>query len=118
MFVFAIYVCGVCFWMNAHLVNSQLSSLHKAVTTLRDRVGVIQQFLKDVAQGVYMIWLGSELLNVDMGFIEFISCLCQGKIQADHRLLRAVKGLCNRLPAMDSPQFRQDFLSVCFFFFT
>lgn len=35
-----------------------------------------------------------------------------GELPMDHSLVRQVAGLVQRLPAVDSPQFRQDYLTV------
>jgi len=66
------------------VVPPHYTGLRGAVETLNTRVKVIHQFLKDVQQG---------------------------KVEADHKILRQVKGLCNRLPTMNSPDFKNDFLS-------
>jgi len=36
-----------------------------------------------------------------------------GKVKSDHNILRAIKSVCNRLPTMNSAQFKEDFLTVC-----
>jgi len=41
---------------------------------------------------------------------KFVSDIKEGKIKADQRILRDLKGLCNRLPTMDTSDFKQDFL--------
>jgi COP9 signalosome complex subunit 6 len=65
-------------------LTSNVQGLHKAVKTLKERVQVLTNFLRDV-----------EL----------------GKVSADQNLLRQIKGICNRLPTMDSTQFEEDFLN-------
>jgi len=63
-------------------LTPHLSTLHKAISSLNQRTKLIHQFLTDVKNGV---------------------------IVADQSLLREIKGLCNRLPTIDSAQFKQDF---------
>jgi len=65
-------------------VATHYAALVKAIAMFNGRVKVLSDFLKDVAAN---------------------------KIEADHKILRQVKGLCNRLPTMQSPDFREDFFS-------
>jgi len=58
-------------------------TLSKAIGQLNSRVSVLHKFLSDVQSG---------------------------KQKPDQKILREIKGLCNRLPTMDSPQFTDDFL--------
>jgi len=69
---------------NTSTVTPHYSTLQQAVTTLNQRLKVVQQFLKDTQAG---------------------------KIKTDHSVLRAIKGMCNRLPAANTPDFRESFLS-------
>jgi COP9 signalosome complex subunit 6 len=64
-------------------VAPHYATISKAITMLRDRIKVLHQFLKDVASN---------------------------KVKADQKVLREIKGLCNRLPTMDTPDFKQEFL--------
>jgi COP9 signalosome complex subunit 6 len=59
------------------------STLSKAIGQLNSRVTVLHKFLLDVQSG---------------------------KQKPDQKILREIKGLCHRLPTMDSPQFTDDFL--------
>jgi len=65
------------------VVAPHYANLSKAIGSLRDRIRVLLQFLKDVGSG---------------------------KAKADQRVLREIKGLMNRMPAMDTPDFKQEFL--------
>jgi len=67
------------------VVTPHYSSLMKAIATLNSRVTILHTFLRDVASGKFEAY--------------------------DHKLLRSIKGLCNRLPTMDSDEFKQDLLS-------
>jgi len=60
------------------------TNLSKATGMLNSRITVIHQYLKDITEG---------------------------KVPIDHKILREIKGLCNRLPAMDSAAFKKDFLN-------
>jgi COP9 signalosome complex subunit 6 len=64
-------------------VTPHYLTISKAISMLRDRIKVLNQFLKDVASG---------------------------KVKADQKILREIKGLCGRLPTMDTPDFKQEFL--------
>jgi len=66
------------------VVPPHYTTLQKAVVTLNTRVKVVQQYLRDVSSN---------------------------KIEADQRILRQIKGLCARLPTMNSPNFKDDFLA-------
>jgi len=66
------------------VVAPHYQTLTKAIGMLNSRIKVIHQFLKDVSQG---------------------------KLEADHKILRQIKGLCNRLPTMQSLDFKEDLLS-------
>lgn len=59
------------------------STLSKAIGALNSRVSVLHHFLQDVQSG---------------------------KIKPDQKILREIKGMCHRLPTMDSEQFTEDFL--------
>lgn len=65
-------------------VITQSASLSKAVGMLDERLTVLNKFLQDTAAG---------------------------KVEKDHAILRALKGMCNSLPTMDSTEFKQDMLS-------
>lgn len=65
-------------------VTATYTNLHKAVTSLKDRVKAITQYLRDVKAG---------------------------KIEGDQRILRQIKGMCNRLPTMISSNFQSELLS-------
>jgi len=69
---------------NTSTVTPHYSTLQQAVTTLNQRLKVVQSFLKDTQSG---------------------------KIKADHSILRAIKGMCNRLPAANAVDFREGFLT-------
>jgi len=60
-----------------------LSTLSKAIGALNSRVSVLHRFLQDVQSG---------------------------KVKPDQKILREIKGMCHRLPTMDSEQFTEDFL--------
>lgn len=65
-------------------VVPQYATMDKATTMLKTRVSLIHKYLQDTKQG---------------------------KIPTDHKILRDIKALCNRLPVMDSPEFKQEFLN-------
>jgi COP9 signalosome complex subunit 6 len=65
-------------------VSPQVEELEHAVSSLRDRVKILRQFLRDVEHG---------------------------KIEADHQLLRSVKSICNCLPTMSTTEFDSAFLA-------
>jgi len=69
---------------NTSTVVPHYSTVQQAVTTLNQRLKVVQNFLRDTQSG---------------------------KIKTDHSILRAIKGLCNRLPAASAGDFRDGFLS-------
>lgn len=60
------------------------STLSKAIGQLNSRVTVLHRFLQDVQTG---------------------------KIKPDQKILREIKGMCHRLPTMDSEDFTDDFLA-------
>jgi len=66
------------------VVTPHYLTLTKAINNLNSRIKILHQYLRDVAAG---------------------------KIEADHKLLRQIKGMCNRLPTMQSLDFKEDFLS-------
>jgi len=66
------------------VVTPHYNSLKNAISMLNSRIRLLHQFLKDVASA---------------------------KIDADQKLLRQIKGLCNRLPTMQSLSFKDDLLS-------
>lgn len=61
-----------------------LNTLSKSIGMLNTRVAVLHKFLADTQSG---------------------------KIKHDHKILRDLKGMCNRLPTMESPEFNDDFLN-------
>lgn len=65
-------------------VVPQYSNLDKASTALKSRVHMISQYLKDTNDG---------------------------KIPRNHKVLRGIKALCNRLPVTDSDEFKQEYLN-------
>jgi len=65
-------------------VVTPYTTLKKSTTSLNDRLRILVKFLEDVKTG---------------------------KVKADQKVLRKVKALCNRLPTMNSPAFRDDFFS-------
>jgi len=69
---------------NTSTVTPHYSTLQQAVTTLNQRLKVVQQFLKDTQSN---------------------------KIKADHAILRQIKGMCNRLPAANALDFKENFVS-------
>jgi len=69
---------------NQSTVTPHYSTLQQAVTTLSQRLKVIAAFLKDTQQK---------------------------KIPTDHNLLRQIKGMCNRLPAANTADFKEGFVS-------
>ena len=40
----------------------------------------------------------------------YLKAVSGGEVPANHELLRQVKSLCAKLPAMDSPQYHEEFL--------
>ena len=44
--------------------------------------------------------------------IQVLSQMKDGKLELDHSILREVASLCNRLPALNTGAFREDFLNV------
>jgi len=60
-----------------------LGGQYTAISMLAERVQLIQQYLKAVSDG---------------------------QVPADHAMLRQIKSLCSRLPALDTPKFRAEFL--------
>jgi len=69
---------------NTSTVTPHYSTLQQAVTTLNQRLKVVQSFLRDTQSA---------------------------KIKTDHSILRAIKGMCNRLPAANAIDFREGFLT-------
>jgi len=65
-------------------VTTPYTTLKKAITSLNERLRILQRFLEDVQKG---------------------------KVKADQKTLRRIKGLCQRLPTMDTQSFRDDFFS-------
>jgi len=63
---------------------THLTSLHNAIKMLNLRIKIIQQFLRSIQKG---------------------------DIPKDHGLLRQVASLCNRLPAINTNNFKEDFLN-------
>lgn len=68
----------------ASAVTAHYTNLVKASTMLASRIKTISQYLEDTNSG---------------------------KIPKDHKTLRAIKGLCSRLPTMESQEFKEDFLN-------
>jgi len=68
---------------SASAVTPNFTTLSKAITMLNLRIKVLLQFLKDHKDG---------------------------KVKAEQRVLRDIKALVNRLPTMDSGEFKTDFL--------
>lgn len=66
-------------------VVPHLASLYNAVTMLNDRVKAVVKYLEGVKQG---------------------------QIEVDYKLLRHINSLSNRLPAIDSPKFTNDYINV------
>jgi len=66
------------------VVTPHYQTLAKAIAMLNSRVKVLHQYLRDVSQG---------------------------KIEIDHKILRQIKGMCNRLPTMNSHEFKEDVFS-------
>jgi len=66
------------------VVSPHYLTLTKAIANLNSRVKILHQFLKDVAQG---------------------------NAEVDHKILRQIKGMCNRLPTMSSLEFKEDLFS-------
>jgi len=64
-------------------VSSHLSSVVKALGSLNQRIETLHTFLNDVQAG---------------------------KVTAEQSILREIKGLCSRLPAMEGPDFKQHFM--------
>jgi COP9 signalosome complex subunit 6 len=65
-------------------VTTPYTTLKKAITSLNERLRILHKFLEDVQKG---------------------------KVKADQKTLRRIKALCQRLPTMDTPSFRDDFFS-------
>lgn len=52
-----------------------------------------------------------KMLNVRVKILhQFLDATKKGSIPFDHNVLRQIYGLCNLLPAIDTPSFREDFL--------
>jgi COP9 signalosome complex subunit 6 len=68
---------------NDSAVVPHLGSLTQAITNLQLRLGVVTEYLQAVHKG---------------------------QLPKDHAILRQVKGLCSRLPTMNSDEFKQNFL--------
>lgn len=64
-------------------LSQHLGTQHTAITMLTERIDIIRRYLKAVADG---------------------------EVPANHELLRQVKSLCAKLPAMDTPQYHEEFL--------
>lgn len=64
-------------------LSQHLGTQHTAITMLTERVDIIRRYLKAVADG---------------------------EVPADHELLRQIKSLCAKLPAMDTPSYHEEFL--------
>jgi len=69
---------------NVSTVAPHYATLQQAVTTLNQRLKVIQAYLKDTQAN---------------------------KIKTDHSVLRAIKGMCNRLPTANTQEFKEGFVS-------
>ena len=46
----------------------------------------------------------------------FLEATKAGKVPRDHAILRRIATLVNQLPAIDSAEFKQEFISVCYYF--
>lgn len=64
-------------------LSQHLGTQHTAITMLTERVDIIRRYLKAVADG---------------------------EVPANHELLRQIKALCAKLPAMDTPAYHEEFL--------
>jgi COP9 signalosome complex subunit 6 len=64
-------------------VGTSFTRTIKALESLEERVGLIKMYLEDVKEN---------------------------KVQPDQALLREIRGLCNRLPAVNSETFRDDYM--------
>jgi hypothetical protein len=71
-------------------VTTHLTSMHSAIKMLSSRIDAITQYLERV---------------------------CSGTAKPDHALLRQIASLTRQLPAVDTPNFHQNFLTVWYFFF-
>uniref|UniRef100_A0A7S4M1B1 COP9 signalosome complex subunit 6 n=1 Tax=Guillardia theta TaxID=55529 RepID=A0A7S4M1B1_GUITH len=67
------------------VMSSHMSSVHSAVTMLQKRVQCI---------------------------LSLLQAMEKGEVKKDHRLLRQVASLCQRLPATDTPDFKEDLLQL------
>ncbi|KAI9015561.1 maintenance of mitochondrial structure and function-domain-containing protein [Hyaloraphidium curvatum] len=65
-------------------VIQHLVGQKNAIKMLHSRIGLLYQYVKDVEDG---------------------------KVARDHNMMRQISSLCCRLPTIDSPQFRQEFLT-------
>jgi COP9 signalosome complex subunit 6 len=65
-------------------LTSHLTSMHNAIKMLRMRVNIVKEFMLKQQK--------------ESGVV-------------DHAILRRIASLCNMLPAIDSPEFRQEFLN-------
>lgn len=74
-----------------------LSSLYNAVKMLNDRVRVVIQYLHTVKQ---------QQQQQQQGGTGEVSLR-----DSDYRTLRHISSLCNRLPAVDSPKFSQEYVN-------
>lgn len=64
-------------------LTQHLGTQHTAITMLTERVDIIRQYLKAVADG---------------------------EVPADHEVLRQIKSLCAKLPAIDTPRYHEEFM--------
>uniref|UniRef100_A0A6A7G6W6 COP9 signalosome complex subunit 6 n=1 Tax=Hirondellea gigas TaxID=1518452 RepID=A0A6A7G6W6_9CRUS len=67
----------------ASVVTPRFMGIRESVLSLKQRLQILHRYLCDVKAG---------------------------KVPADQTILRAIKTVCNRLPTMDSPKFKHDFL--------
>ena len=70
-------------------VIAHYTTMIKSVSSLRDRIKILHQFLVDVQAGK---------VNINAN--------------GDQQILREIKGLCMRLPVMSQEKFRSDLLAV------
>ena len=60
-----------------------MGTQHTAITMLSERVDIIGRYLKAVSDG---------------------------QVPADHEILRQIKALCSKLPAIDTPTYHEEFM--------
>lgn len=80
-----------------HLVGQK-----NAIKMLHSRIKLLYEYVSDVENGGPGIQIGSPL---------DLTRFYKGVVEKDHNLMRQISSLCCRLPTIDSPQFRQEFLT-------